>query len=131
MLPWGDLVNGFNDDGCGLSSPTFVGSEETFRHGRMPDRRYGQWATRISERHFLPQIAQVVTRKERRRWRRPGTGQQAFLSSVSRHLSGRNDKTRTKRNGDARFANPSPIRRVLTQAEIESIVTYIRSLSVN
>jgi len=29
------------------------------------------------------------------------------------------------------FANPSPIRRVLTQAEIESIVTYIRSLSVN
>ncbi len=27
------------------------------------------------------------------------------------------------------FSNPSPIRRVLTQAEIEAIVVYIRSLN--
>lgn len=130
MLPWGDRVNGFNDDELrsviayirGLGGNVQALPDPKPQIWAMGDANLGAtlFASNCSGCHGKNAVGGDG----------PTLANKAFLSSVSDTFLV--EMIKRGRSGTVMqgFANPSPIRRVLTQAEIESIVTYIRSLSV-
>jgi len=130
MLPWGDRVNGFNDDELrsviayirGLGGNVQALPDPKPQIWAMGDANLGAtlFASNCSGCHGKNAVGGDG----------PALANKAFLSSVSDTFLV--EMIKRGRSGTVMqgFANPSPIRRVLTQAEIESIVTYIRSLSV-
>lgn len=129
MLAWGDRVNGFNDEEIRavIAYIRWLGGNIQ----AQPDSKAQLWA-----RGDASYGATLFTSNCAGCHGKNGVGadgpalnNKMFLSSVSdTFLVGTITRGRsgTVMQG---FGDPSPIRRALTQAEVESIVVYIRSLS--
>lgn len=129
MLPWGDRENGFTDDEIRLLIAYIrqLGGNVQAAPDTMP-QIWARGDVNLGERLFASNCAgchgKIGVGGDG-----PALANKAFLASVSdTYLVGIISRGRrgTVMQG---FTNPSPIRRVLTQAEIESIVVYIRSLN--
>lgn len=128
MLAWGDRVNGFNDEEIRavIAYIRWLGGNIQ----AQPDSKAQLWA-----RGDASYGATLFTSNCAGCHGKNGVGadgpalnNKMFLSSVSdTFLVGTITRGRsgTVMQG---FGDPSPIRRALTQAEVESIVVYIRSL---
>ena len=129
MLPWGDRVNGFNDDELRavIAYIRLLGGNVQ----SQPDARPQIWATgdaAVGATLFASNCSGCHG-KNGVGADGPALGNKVFLSSVSDTFlveTISRGRSGTVMQG---FGNPSPIRRELTQAEIESIVVFIRSLS--
>jgi len=129
MLPWGDRVNGFNDDELRAVIAYIRGLGGNVQ--AQPDPKPQIWAmgdAALGATLFVSNCSGCHG-KNGAGGDGPALANKAFLASVSDTFLV--EMIRRGRSGTVMqgFANPSPIRRVLTQSEIESIVAYIRSLS--
>lgn len=128
MLPWGDRVNGFNDDELRsvIAYIRTLGGNVQY----VPDPKPQIWATGDAGygSALFNSNCSGCHGKNGVGGDGPALGNKIFLSSVSDTFLV--EMIKRGRSGTVMqgFANPSPIRRVLTQSEIESIVVYIRSL---
>ncbi|MBK8467530.1 MAG: c-type cytochrome [Chloracidobacterium sp.] len=129
MLPWGDRENGFTDDelrGVIAYIRQLGGSSQ-----QQPDTKPQIWAkgdVTLGARLFTSNCSGCHG-KTGEGADGPSLSNKIFRASVTdTYLVGIIGRGRrgTVMQG---FANPSPVRRALTQAEIESIVVYIRSLN--
>lgn len=129
MLPWGERENGFTDDeirGVVAYIRALGGNTQ-----HMPDTKPQIWATgdvRFGEQLFAANCSGCHG-KAGVGGDGPALANKNFLAAATdTFLVGIISKGRrgTIMQG---FADPSPIRRVLTPAEIEAIVVYIRSLN--
>jgi cytochrome c oxidase cbb3-type subunit 3 len=129
MLPWGERENGFTDDEI-RSVVAYIrqlGGGVQF----VPDTMPQIWAggdVATGERLFTANCAGCHG-KNAIGGEGPAIGNKAFLAAATdSYLVG--TITRGRRGTVMQgFATPSPIRRVLTQSEIEAIVVYLRSLN--
>ncbi len=129
MLPWGERVNGLNEQ----EIRAVVAYIRELGGGvqQIPDMLPQFWArgdVALGERLFTANCSGCHGAKGIG-GDGPALGNKAFLSSASdTFLVGTISRGRrgTVMQG---FTDPSPIRRVLTQAEIEAIVVYLRSLN--
>ncbi len=129
MLPWGDRENGFNAD----EIRAVVAYIRQLGGGiqAVPDTMPQIWArgdAGLGERLFTANCSGCHGPKGVG-GEGPALGNKAFLSNVTdTFLVGTISRGRrgTVMQG---FTNPSPIRPVLTQAEIEAIVVYLRTLN--
>jgi mono/diheme cytochrome c family protein len=130
MLAWGQRENGFTDD----EIRAVVAYIRHLGGGiqAVPDTMPQVWATgdvRFGESLFTANCSGCHGRAGAG-GEGPALGNPAFLSNVSdTYLVGTISQGRrgTVMQG---FTAPSPTRKVLTQAEIEAIVVYLRSLNV-
>ena len=130
MLAWGDRVNGFNDD----ELRAVIAYIRKLGGNVQPqqDARPQLWATGDSAlgATLFASNCSGCHGKNGVGADGPALSNKMFLSSVSdTFLVG----TITRgRSGTVMlgFGDPSPIRRALTKAEVESIVVYLRSLTV-
>lgn len=128
MLPWGDRVNGFKDDELRAVIGYIRGLGGNVQ--AQPDARPQIWATgdpAVGASVFASNCSGCHG-KNGVGADGPSLSNKVFLSSVSDTFLV--EMIRRGRSGTVMqgFANPSPIRRVLTQSEIESIVVYLRSM---
>jgi mono/diheme cytochrome c family protein len=129
MLAWGERENGFTDDEIRsvIAYIRYLGGNVQF----VPDTMPQVWATgdvAFGERLFTANCAGCHGVKGVG-GDGPALGNSAFLSAVTdTYLVGMISRGRrgTIMQG---FADPSPTRMVLTPAEMESIVVYLRSLN--
>ncbi len=128
MLPWGERENGFTDDelkGLVAYIRQLGGNVQA-----EPDAKPQIWAAgdvKQGEMLFTSNCAGCHGAKGVG-GDGPALGNKAFLAAVTdTYLVGTISRGRrgTVMLG---FSNPSPIRRELTQSEIESVVAYLRSL---
>jgi mono/diheme cytochrome c family protein len=128
MLPWGERENGFNNDE--LRSIVAYIRQLGGNIQPVADPKPQIWATgyvHLGEALFVANCAGCHG-KAGFGGDGPALNNKNFLAAATdTYLVGTitNGRRGTVMQG---FANPSPIRRVLTQAEIEAIVVYIRSL---
>ena len=128
MLPWGERPNGFSDEEIRslVAYIRLLGGNVK----PVPDTRPAIWATGDIAAGGLLFTSNCAGchGKNGAGGDAPAIGNKAFLAAATdTYLFGTISGGRrgTVMQG---FSNPSPIRRVLTQAEIESIVVYLRSL---
>lgn len=129
MLPWGDRANGFSDDE--IRSVIAYIRQLGGNIQPLPDPKPQIWATgttAIGATLFASNCSGCHG-KNAVGGDGPALSNKVFLASVTDTFM---VETITRgRAGTVMqgFGNPSPIRKVLTQAEIESIVVYIRLLN--
>ncbi len=129
MLAWGERENGFTDD----EIRTVIAYIQALGGNiqPVPDTKPRIWATgdvRFGETLFAANCAGCHGRGGVG-GDGPALANKNFIAAATdTYLVGTisNGRRGTVMQG---FSNPSPIRRVLTQAEIEAIVVYIRSLN--
>jgi len=128
MLPWGDRVNGFTDD----EIRTLINYIRQLGGNvqPLPDSKPRLWAAGNAAYGgtLFASNCSGCHGKDGAGADGPALGNKAFLSNVSDTFLSetiRRGRTGTVMQG---FGNPSPVRKVLTQAEIESIIVYLRSL---
>lgn len=129
MLPWGERENGFTEEEIRslIAYIRQLGGNVQF----VPDTMPQVWArgdAGSGERLFTSNCSGCHG-KSGIGGDGPALGNKAFLSSATdTYLVGTIGRGRrgTVMQG---FSNPSPIRRVLTQSEIEAIIVYLRSLN--
>jgi len=129
MLPWGDRPNGLSDEE--IRSVVAYIRQLGGNVQAIPDTKPQIWATgntAVGEQLYTSNCAGCHG-KNGAGGDGPALGNQAFLTAATdtylfETISG--GRRGTVMQG---FSNPSPIRRVLTPAEIESIIVYLRSLS--
>ncbi len=129
MLPWGERENGFTDDEIRLVIE-FIrqlgGNVQA-----QPDPKPKIWATgdaALGGALFASNCSGCHG-KNAVGGDGPALSNKVFIASVTDTFlveTIRRGRAGTVMQG---FGNPSPIRKVLTQAEIESIVVYLRSLN--
>ncbi len=128
MLPWGDRPNGFADDEI-RTLITYIRQ----RGGNvqpLPDSKPRLWAAGNAALGggLFDSNCSGCHGKNGVGADGPAIANKAFLSNVTDTFLSetiRRGRTGTVMQG---FGNPSPVRKVLTQTEIESIVVYLRSL---
>ena len=128
MLPWGDRVNGLNDEELRAVVAYVRGLGGNVQ--ALPDPKPQIWAAGSVDVGALLFASNCsgCHGKSGIGADGPSLSNKMFLSSVSDTFMV--ETIRRGRSGTVMqgFGNPSPIRRVLTQSEIESIVVYLRSI---